>query len=168
MGILILILKIIGVLLAVLILLVAAAVAVPVRYRASVKVQDEIEGKAIFHWLLHAVDIRLSYGRKGLAWKCRILGIPVLSQKKGSIKSVKRAGKREGDVEMGGTDQKFNLLMGRNLQGHYGQESQCILTMPLLVGTDGVRKMGKSYNNYIGIDEAPGQIFGKIMGTLRF
>lgn len=69
----------------------------------------------------------------------------------------------ETDVEMGGTDQKFNLLMGRNLQGHYGQEGQCILTMPLLVGTDGVRKMSKSYGNYIGIDEEPGIIFGKIM-----
>lgn len=68
------------------------------------------------------------------------------------------------DVEMGGTDQKFNLLMGRNLQAHYGQESQCILTMPLLEGTDGVRKMSKSYGNYIGIDEAPSEIFGKVMG----
>ena len=67
------------------------------------------------------------------------------------------------DVEMGGTDQKFNLLMGRNLQAHYGQESQCILTMPLLEGSDGVRKMSKSYGNYIGIDEAPSEIFGKVM-----
>lgn len=67
------------------------------------------------------------------------------------------------DVEMGGTDQKFNLLMGRNLQSHYGQECQCILTMPLLEGTDGVRKMSKSYGNYIGIDEAPSEIFGKVM-----
>lgn len=67
------------------------------------------------------------------------------------------------DVEMGGTDQKFNLLVGRTLQAHYGQEPQCILTMPLLVGTDGVRKMSKSYGNYIGIDEEPGQIFGKLM-----
>ena len=67
------------------------------------------------------------------------------------------------DVEMGGTDQKFNLLMGRNLQSHYGQEGQCILTMPLLEGTDGVRKMSKSYGNYIGIDEAPSEIFGKVM-----
>ena len=83
MGILILILKIIGVLLAVLISLVAAVAAVPVRYRASVKVQDEIEGKAVFHWLLHAVDIRLCYGHEGLAWKCRILGIPILGQQKG-------------------------------------------------------------------------------------
>ena len=69
----------------------------------------------------------------------------------------------KADVEMGGTDQKFNLLMGRTLQAHYGQESQCILTMPLLEGTDGVRKMSKSYGNYIGIDEAPSQIFGKVM-----
>ena len=68
------------------------------------------------------------------------------------------------DVELGGNDQKFNLLMGRTLQAHYGQESQCILTMPLLEGTDGVRKMSKSYGNYVGIDEEPGQIFGKIMG----
>ena len=69
----------------------------------------------------------------------------------------------EADVEMGGTDQKFNLLMGRTLQAHYGQESQCILTMPLLEGLDGVRKMSKSYGNYIGIDEAPEQMFGKVM-----
>ncbi|WP_165070030.1 tyrosine--tRNA ligase [Desulfovibrio sp. ZJ200] len=68
------------------------------------------------------------------------------------------------DVEMGGTDQKFNLLVGRNLQAHYGQESQCILTVPLLEGTDGVRKMSKSYGNYIGIDEPPSEIFGKVMG----
>ncbi|MCR5563563.1 MAG: tyrosine--tRNA ligase [Desulfovibrio sp.] len=70
----------------------------------------------------------------------------------------------KADVEMGGTDQKFNLLMGRTLQSHYGQENQCILTMPLLEGTDGVRKMSKSYGNYIGIDEPPSQIFGKVMG----
>ncbi|MBO4369596.1 MAG: tyrosine--tRNA ligase, partial [Desulfovibrio sp.] len=69
----------------------------------------------------------------------------------------------KADVELGGTDQKFNLLMGRTLQAQYGQESQCILTMPLLEGLDGVRKMSKSYGNYIGIDEAPSQIFGKIM-----
>ena len=69
----------------------------------------------------------------------------------------------KSDVEMGGTDQKFNLLVGRTLQAHYGIESQCILTLPLLEGTDGVRKMSKSYGNYIGIDEAPSQIFGKIM-----
>lgn len=67
------------------------------------------------------------------------------------------------DVEMGGTDQKFNLLVGRSLQAHYGLEPQCILTMPLLEGTDGVRKMSKSYGNYIGIDESPADMFGKIM-----
>ncbi len=67
------------------------------------------------------------------------------------------------DVEMGGTDQKFNLLMGRNLQGHYGQAGQSIITMPLLEGTDGVRKMSKSYGNYVGISEAPEQMFGKLM-----
>lgn len=70
----------------------------------------------------------------------------------------------KSDVEMGGTDQKFNLLVGRNLQSHYGQEPQCLLMMPLLVGTDGVRKMSKSYGNYIGIDEPAKEIFGKIMG----
>ena len=69
----------------------------------------------------------------------------------------------KADVEMGGTDQKFNLLVGRNLQSQYGLEPQCILTMPLLVGMDGVRKMSKSYGNYIGIDEAPADIFGKVM-----
>ena len=72
----------------------------------------------------------------------------------------------KADVEMGGTDQKFNLLVGRNLQAHYGMESQCILTMPLLEGLDGVRKMSKSYGNYIGIDEAPSEIFGKVMAIL--
>ena len=71
----------------------------------------------------------------------------------------------KSDVEMGGTDQKFNLLEGRTLQAHYGIESQCILTMPLLEGTDGVRKMSKSYGNYIGIDEAPSEIFGKVMAV---
>ena len=70
----------------------------------------------------------------------------------------------KADVEMGGTDQKFNLLVGRTLQAHYGQESQCILTLPLLEGTDGVRKMSKSYGNYIGIDEPASEIFGKLMG----
>ncbi|MDR0816255.1 MAG: tyrosine--tRNA ligase [Desulfovibrio sp.] len=69
----------------------------------------------------------------------------------------------EADMELGGTDQKFNLLMGRNLQAHYGRESQCVLTMPLLEGTDGVRKMSKSYDNYIGIDESPAEVFGKVM-----
>ncbi len=67
------------------------------------------------------------------------------------------------DVEMGGTDQTFNLLMGRTLQSHYGQEPQCVLTMPLLVGLDGVRKMSKSYGNYVGIAEPGSAQFGKIM-----
>ena len=67
------------------------------------------------------------------------------------------------DVEMGGTDQIFNLLMGRTLQGHYGLEAQCALTMPLLVGLDGERKMSKSYGNYIGVMEAPSDQFGKAM-----
>src|ERR1700738_711481 len=67
------------------------------------------------------------------------------------------------DVELGGTDQKFNLLVGRELQRHYGQEPQCILTMPLLVGLDGVEKMSKSKNNYIGITEAANAMFGTLM-----
>jgi tyrosyl-tRNA synthetase len=69
----------------------------------------------------------------------------------------------KSDLELGGTDQKFNLLVGRELQKEYGQEAQCILTMPLLVGTDGVDKMSKSKNNFIGISEAPGEMFGKLM-----
>ncbi len=69
----------------------------------------------------------------------------------------------ETDVEMGGTDQRFNLLMGRQLQTQYGQEPQCVVTMPLLEGLDGVRKMSKSYGNYIGIDESPTDQFGKTM-----
>ena len=69
----------------------------------------------------------------------------------------------DADVEIGGTDQKFNLLMGRNLQREYGQESQVVMTMPLLEGTDGVQKMSKSLDNYIGINEPPQEIFGKIM-----
>jgi len=69
----------------------------------------------------------------------------------------------EADVELGGTDQKFNLLMGRELQRHYGQLPQVVLTTPLLEGTDGVQKMSKSYGNYIGITEAPQEIFGKVM-----
>jgi tyrosyl-tRNA synthetase len=69
----------------------------------------------------------------------------------------------EADVELGGTDQKFNLLMGRNLQRDYGQPSQIVLTMPLLEGTDGVQKMSKSYGNYIGINEPPHEIYGKVM-----
>jgi tyrosyl-tRNA synthetase len=67
------------------------------------------------------------------------------------------------DIELGGTDQKFNLLVGRELQKHYGQPSQCILTMPLLEGLDGVNKMSKSLGNYVGINEPPEQIFGKLM-----
>ena len=67
------------------------------------------------------------------------------------------------DVELGGTDQKFNLLVGRELQRHYGQEPQCILTLPLLEGLDGVNKMSKSLDNYVGITEAPSSMFGKLM-----
>ena len=67
------------------------------------------------------------------------------------------------DLELGGTDQKFNLLMGRHLQAEYGQEPQCILTMPLLEGLDGVDKMSKSKNNYIGINEAPNTMFAKVL-----
>ena len=70
----------------------------------------------------------------------------------------------KSDLELGGTDQKFNLLMGRHLQAEYGQEPQCILTMPLLEGTDGVDKMSKSKNNYIGISEEPNTMFAKVMG----
>jgi tyrosyl-tRNA synthetase len=69
------------------------------------------------------------------------------------------------DVELGGTDQKFNLLVGRELQKHYGQAPQCVLTMPLLEGLDGVNKMSKSLGNYIGIDEKPREIFGKVMSV---
>jgi len=69
----------------------------------------------------------------------------------------------KADVELGGNDQKFNLLVGRELQRHYGQEPQCILTLPLLEGLDGVNKMSKSLDNYIGITEAPQEMFGKLM-----
>jgi tyrosyl-tRNA synthetase len=69
----------------------------------------------------------------------------------------------EADVELGGTDQKFNLLVGRDLQREYGQESQVVITMPLLEGLDGVQKMSKSLGNYIGINEAPNEQFGKVM-----
>ena len=69
----------------------------------------------------------------------------------------------KADVELGGTDQKFNLLVGRQLQSAYGQEPQVVLTMPLLEGTDGVNKMSKSLGNYIGIAEPPGEMFGKVM-----
>ncbi len=67
------------------------------------------------------------------------------------------------DIEIGGTDQKFNLLIGRDLQSEYGQEEQIVITLPLLEGTDGINKMSKSLGNYIGISEKPGEIFGKIM-----
>jgi tyrosyl-tRNA synthetase len=69
----------------------------------------------------------------------------------------------ESDVELGGTDQKFNLLVGRDIQREFGIEPQVILTMPLLVGTDGIEKMSKSYNNYIGISEEPKEIYGKTL-----
>ena len=69
----------------------------------------------------------------------------------------------KSDLELGGTDQKFNLLMGRHLQPEYGQEAQCILTMPLLEGLDGVEKMSKSKNNYIGISEDPNTMFAKVL-----
>lgn len=69
----------------------------------------------------------------------------------------------QADIELGGTDQKFNLLMGRELQKHFGQAAQCVLTMPLLEGLDGINKMSKSAGNYIGIAEHPAEIFGKLM-----
>ena len=69
----------------------------------------------------------------------------------------------KADVELGATEQKFNLLVGRDIQREYGQESQVALTMPILVGTDGQRKMSKSLGNYVGITETPTQMFGKLM-----
>jgi len=69
----------------------------------------------------------------------------------------------KADVEMGGTDQLFNLLVGRDIMGAYGLEPQVVLTMPLLVGTDGVEKMSKSLDNYIGIEDEPGDMYGKVM-----
>lgn len=69
----------------------------------------------------------------------------------------------KSDVELGGTDQKFNLLVGRDIQREYGLEPQVILTMPLLIGTDGVEKMSKSYNNYIGLHDSPSEIYGKTL-----
>ncbi|OGT45586.1 MAG: tyrosine--tRNA ligase [Gammaproteobacteria bacterium RIFCSPHIGHO2_12_FULL_41_20] len=69
----------------------------------------------------------------------------------------------DADIELGGTDQKFNLLMGRELQKHFGKKPQCIITLPLLPGLDGIKKMSKSLGNYIGISEPPNTIFGKIM-----
>ena len=71
----------------------------------------------------------------------------------------------KADIELGGTDQKFNLLMGRTLQSQYGQEQQCILTMPLLVGLDGVEKMSKSKDNYIALTDPANEIFGKVMSV---
>ena len=71
----------------------------------------------------------------------------------------------KADMELGGTDQKFNLLMGRELQKHYGQAPQCVLTMPLLIGLDGVNKMSKSLGNYVGINEDAQEIFGKLMSV---
>ena len=71
----------------------------------------------------------------------------------------------KADIELGGTDQKFNLLVGRDLQREYGQEPQVIMTVPLLVGLDGVQKMSKSLHNYIGINEPPREIFGKVMSV---
>jgi len=71
----------------------------------------------------------------------------------------------KADVELGGTDQKFNLLVGRELQKHYGQTPQCVLMMPLLEGLDGVNKMSKSLGNYVGISEPPREIFGKLMSV---
>ncbi|MFN3329858.1 MAG: tyrosine--tRNA ligase, partial [Pyrinomonadaceae bacterium] len=73
------------------------------------------------------------------------------------------SGALKADVELGGTDQKFNLMVGRSLQRSYGQEPQVIMTTPLLEGLDGINKMSKSLNNYIGITEPPFEIFGKIM-----
>ena len=71
--------------------------------------------------------------------------------------------KLEADIELGGTDQKFNLLLGREVQKHYGQEQQSILTVPLLEGLDGVKKMSKSLGNYIALEDSPDDMFGKIM-----
>jgi tyrosyl-tRNA synthetase len=69
----------------------------------------------------------------------------------------------KSDVELGGTDQKFNLLVGRDIQREYGVEPQCILTMPLIVGTDGIEKMSKSYDNYIGISDSPKDLYGRTL-----
>jgi len=71
----------------------------------------------------------------------------------------------KADIELGGTDQKFNLLMGRELQKHFGQPSQCVLTMPLLEGLDGINKMSKSLGNYVGITDLPPEMFGKLMSV---
>jgi tyrosyl-tRNA synthetase len=71
----------------------------------------------------------------------------------------------KADIEVGGTDQKFNMLMGRDIQEHYAQKLQIVITMPLLEGLDGVQKMSKSLNNYVGINESPKDMFGKIMSV---
>jgi tyrosyl-tRNA synthetase len=71
----------------------------------------------------------------------------------------------KADIELGGTDQKFNLLMGRELQKHFGQSAQCVLTMPLLEGLDGVNKMSKSLDNYVGVTDTPRDMFGKLMSV---
>src|SRR6185437_13692788 len=71
----------------------------------------------------------------------------------------------QADVELGGTDQRFNLLVGRALQEHYGQEPQVVLTMPLLEGLDGVNKMSKSLGNYVAINDVPAEMFGKLMSV---
>ncbi len=71
----------------------------------------------------------------------------------------------KADIELGGTDQKFNLLMGRELQRHFGQPAQCVLTMPLLEGLDGINKMSKSLGNYIGVTDTPQEMFGKVMSV---
>lgn len=71
----------------------------------------------------------------------------------------------KADIELGGTDQKFNLLMGRELQKHFGQPVQCVLTMPLLEGLDGINKMSKSLGNYIGVTDTPADMFGKLMSV---
>ncbi len=71
----------------------------------------------------------------------------------------------KADIELGGTDQKFNLLMGRELQKHHGQPQQCVLTMPLLEGLDGINKMSKSLGNYVGITDTPTEMFGKLMSV---
>ncbi len=74
-----------------------------------------------------------------------------------------RLGRVEADVELGGTDQKFNLLFGRDIQTAYGQQPQSIMTLPILVGTDGVQKMSKSLGNYVGVTDPPEEMFGKLM-----
>ncbi len=69
----------------------------------------------------------------------------------------------KSDIELGGTDQRFNLLLGRDIQRHFGQEPQIVLTMPILEGLDGVRKMSKSFGNYIAVEDSPGDMYGKVM-----